>query len=47
MGGSGLPFYLETATERNLGFYQGLGFRVTDEWRVGRDGPLFWSMLNG
>lgn len=47
MGGSGLPFYLETATERNLGFYQALGFRVTDEWRVGRDGPLFWSMLNG
>lgn len=47
MGGSGLPFYLETATERNIGFYQGLGFRVTDEWRVGRDGPVFWSMLNG
>jgi GNAT superfamily N-acetyltransferase len=47
MSGSGVPFYLETATERNLGFYQGLGFRVTGEWRVGRDGPLFWSMLNG
>ncbi|MBA4048565.1 MAG: GNAT family N-acetyltransferase [Sphingomonas sp.] len=47
MGGSGLPFYLETATERNIGFYQSLGFRVTSEWRVGRDGPVFWSMLNG
>ncbi|WP_294103368.1 GNAT family N-acetyltransferase [Sphingomonas sp.] len=47
MGGSGLPFYLETATERNIGFYQGLGFRVIEEWRVGRDGPVFWSMLNG
>lgn len=47
MGGSGLPFYLETATERNIGFYQALGFRVTSEWRVGSDGPVFWSMLNG
>ena len=47
MGGSGLPFYLETATMRNIGFYQSLGFRVTDEWRVGRDGPVFWSMVNG
>lgn len=40
-----LPCYLETATERNLGFYASVGFRVTDEWRVGRDGPRFWSML--
>ena len=40
-----LPTYLETATERNLGFYQALGFRVTDEWRVPGDGPRFWSML--
>ena len=37
--------YLETATEANLGFYAGLGFAVTDEWRVGRGGPIFWSML--
>ncbi len=42
--GTRLPAYLETATERNLGFYQGLGFRVTADWRVGRDGPRFWSM---
>lgn len=47
MGGGGIPSYLETATERNIGFYQSLGFRVTSEWRVGRDGPVFWSMLNG
>lgn len=40
-----LPCYLETATERNLGFYASLGFAVTGEWRVGRDGPQFWSML--
>jgi ribosomal protein S18 acetylase RimI-like enzyme len=41
---SGLPVYLETATERNLGFYRGIGFEVTGEWRVAKDGPLFWSM---
>lgn len=47
MGGAGLPFYLETATERNLGFYQAQGFRVTEEWRVGTGGPRFWSMRRG
>ncbi|MGP7796183.1 GNAT family N-acetyltransferase [Sphingomonas sp. CLY1604] len=40
-----LPCYLETATERNLGFYAAAGFAVTADWRVGRDGPRFWSML--
>jgi len=40
-----LPCYLETATEANLGFYAREGFAVTGEWRVGRDGPRFWSML--
>lgn len=40
-----LPAYLETATERNLGFYAGLGFRVTGEWAVPGGGPRFWSML--
>lgn len=40
-----LPCYLETATERNLGFYAQAGFAVTAEWRVGSDGPRFWSML--
>jgi ribosomal protein S18 acetylase RimI-like enzyme len=40
-----LPCYLETATERNLGFYAAAGFAVTGEWRVGRGGPRFWSML--
>jgi GNAT superfamily N-acetyltransferase len=44
VAGSGLPAYLETATERNLGFYQALGFAVTAEWRVATDGPRFWSM---
>ena len=42
---SRLPTYLETANERNLGFYAGLGFAVTDEWAVSGGGPRFWSML--
>lgn len=40
-----LPAYLETANERNVGFYSALGFRVTEEWRVPGGGPRFWSML--
>jgi ribosomal protein S18 acetylase RimI-like enzyme len=39
-----LPAHLETPTERNLGFYGGLGFRVTSEWTVPGGGPRFWSM---
>lgn len=44
MGGAGLPFYLETATERNLGFYQSLSFDVTGDWHVPGGGPRFWSL---
>ena len=40
-----LPAYLETAKERNLPFYQRLGFAVTREWSVPGGGPRFWSML--
>ena len=40
-----LPAYLETATERNIGFYANLGFAVTAEWTVAGGGPRFWSML--
>lgn len=47
MGASGLPVYLETATEKNLGFYKSLGFCVTGEWHVPGGGPRFWSMLRG
>ncbi len=43
--GSTLPTYLETATERNLGFYRALGFEVTEEWYVPKGGPRFWSMV--
>lgn len=42
---SGLPVFLETATPENVGLYQALGFRVTEEWDVPRGGPHFWSML--
>lgn len=42
--GGGLPCYLETATERNLGLYRSLGFEVTDDWYVPKGGPRFWSM---
>lgn len=40
-----LPCYLETATQANVGFYNRLGFAVTDEWCVPRGGPRFWSMV--
>jgi len=39
-----LPVYLETATEANLGLYQRYGFKVTEEWKVPKGGPTFWSM---
>ena len=38
------PAYLETATERNLALYHGLGFEVVAEWSVTRGLP-FWGML--
>lgn len=41
----GMPVYLETATETNVGIYLRLGFEVTSEWDVPRGGPHFWSML--
>ena len=44
VAGSGLPAYLETPLERNIGFYQGLGFEVTADWVVPKGGPRFWSM---
>ncbi|MGN6374418.1 MAG: GNAT family N-acetyltransferase [Sphingomonas sp.] len=41
---SGLPCYLETPLEKNVGFYRGLGFRLVEAWQVPGDGPRFWSM---
>lgn len=45
IAGDGRPVYLETANERNLGFYATLGFVVTEAWHVPKGGPAFWSML--
>lgn len=42
---TGVPTYLETATEANVALYRSLGFAVTGEWDVPRGGPHFWSML--
>jgi GNAT superfamily N-acetyltransferase len=41
---AGLPAFLETAKERNLGFYSSLGFRVVDEGTVPDGGPRIWFM---
>jgi len=38
-----MPAYLETATERNLGYYQSLGFAVTGEYAI-EAGPTMWFM---
>src|SRR3546814_619858 len=43
--GEGVPVYLETPLEKNIGFYQGLGFELTGDWHVPGGGPRFWSML--
>ena len=40
----GVPCYLETATEANIGLYARFGFETVGEWRVPRGGPRFWSM---
>jgi ribosomal protein S18 acetylase RimI-like enzyme len=40
----GLPAYLESSKESNVGFYTRFGFRVTDEVRMPGDGPAVWLM---
>ncbi|HVL88656.1 MAG TPA: GNAT family N-acetyltransferase [Actinomycetota bacterium] len=39
-----LPCYLETAQERNVGFYRRFGFEVVNEHWIGDDGPRVWMM---
>jgi ribosomal protein S18 acetylase RimI-like enzyme len=39
----GLPAYLETADQGNVGLYQRYGFEVIHEWQV-PEGPQFWGM---
>jgi ribosomal protein S18 acetylase RimI-like enzyme len=41
---AGLPAFLETATERNVGFYLSLGFRLADEGSVPGGGPQVWFL---
>jgi ribosomal protein S18 acetylase RimI-like enzyme len=41
---AGLPAYLETQTERNLGFYGRHGFKIISEARPRRDAPRLWSL---
>jgi GNAT superfamily N-acetyltransferase len=37
------PAYLETANARNLGLYERLGFRVSEDFQL-RRGPRMWTM---
>ena len=45
VAGAGLPCYLETPLEKNISFYRGLGFELTETWDVPGGGPRFWSMM--
>lgn len=41
----GVPAFLETQHERNVAFYQRLGFEVTADFHLPDGGPRTWSML--
>lgn len=41
---AGVPAYLESTKERNVGFYERLGFRVTHTVHPPPDGPRLWCM---
>jgi GNAT superfamily N-acetyltransferase len=45
VAGDGLPCYLETPLEKNVGFYCNLGFELVEAWDVPGGGPRFWSMV--
>lgn len=42
----GLPIYLETQTEANLGFYRHMGFELVDRRRPHPEGPPTWGLLH-
>jgi ribosomal protein S18 acetylase RimI-like enzyme len=41
---AGMPAYLESSSEKNVRFYQGHGFAVRGNTRVGTSGPELWLM---
>jgi len=41
----GVPAFLETATERNLGYYGKLDFKVIEEYVLPQNGPKVWTMI--
>lgn len=42
---AGVPFYLETDVPGNVGYYEGHGFRVVEQWPVpAMDGAPTWGM---
>jgi ribosomal protein S18 acetylase RimI-like enzyme len=40
-----VPAFLETATERNLGYYAQLDFKVIEEYLLPQNGPKVWTMI--
>ena len=40
----GLPAYLESTKERNVGFYEQHGFEVVGKEQIASDGPMLWLM---
>ena len=41
----GVQAFLETATERNLGFYGQHGFKLIDQYVLPQNGPKVWTMI--
>jgi ribosomal protein S18 acetylase RimI-like enzyme len=41
---AGVPCYLETSEETNIGFYRRLGFEVVASAVLGQGGPPAWAM---
>ena len=44
---AGVDAFLETGTERNVGYYERFGFRVVDHGSPTLDGPRIWFMRTG
>lgn len=45
--GRGVDAFLETCTERNVRYYERLGFRVVEGGEPAPDGPHVWFMRTG